>query len=192
MPEAPGARVVVLGVGNELYRDDGVGVVAARELGCHGLPPHVEVIEGHVGGLDLLFEMEGATQVILIDAVDHGGAPGQVVVFTPDQVRLLPPGSIASLHEIGLEHVLELGALVGLTENLQVIGVQPEQVTAGFELSPAVQAAVPRVLCEVRRLLQLGECAVSPVPGTGSPAAPAGGASEGDSAHGQGQSHGCG
>jgi len=70
------SSVVVIGVGNELLRDEGVGMVVARALQGEKLPPNVRVVEGGVGGLDLLFEMEGAERAIIVDAADMGLEPG--------------------------------------------------------------------------------------------------------------------
>lgn len=145
---------VVLGIGNELYRDDGVGVVVARELAARGLPAGVEVIEGRVGGLDLLFEMEGAARVIIVDAVDLGLAPGTVRAFAPHEVDFSRLQAIASLHQVGLADVLELGRLLDLTPDIQIVGIQPEEVSAGFALTAAVTAAVPEAVQAVRDLLE--------------------------------------
>jgi hydrogenase maturation protease len=148
------SRTVVLGVGSELYADDGVGV--ARALAATELPAGVEVIEGHVGGLDLLFDMEGADHVIIVDAVEMQREPGEVVVFTPDEVRLLPPGTVASLHHIGLEQVLEFARLVGLQARLHVVGVQPASVAPGLALTDAAARAVPVAVAQVRELVNAG------------------------------------
>ncbi|MBU0606466.1 MAG: hydrogenase maturation protease [Armatimonadetes bacterium] len=154
MPEGAPARVVVLGVGSELYTDDGVGVAVARELAGDALPPPVEVVEGHVGGLDLLFDMEGADHVIIVDAVAMGRAPGEVAVFTPAEVKMLPPGTICSLHHIGLEQVLEFAGLMGFDARLHVVGIQPESVSPGLGLSATAAAAVPVAIARVRQLLR--------------------------------------
>jgi len=160
-------RIVVLGVGNELYADDGVGVVVARELTAYALPPTVQVVEGHVGGLDLLFEMEGASHVIIVDAVDMARPPGTVAVFTPDEVKLLPPGTIASLHHIGLEHVLELAGLVGVTPNLHVVGIQPARIEPDFALSETAAQAVPVAIAQVQELLRADGVDVAETDNTG-------------------------
>jgi len=147
-------RVVVIGVGNELYGDDGVGVVVARALMRQGdLPVGVEVIEGHTGGLNLLFDLEGAQYAILIDAVDMARSPGEVRVFTPQEAQLVAPGKIASLHHIGLEQVLALGQLVELPPHIHIVGIQPQRVELGAGLSPAVAHAVPQAVQRVRELL---------------------------------------
>lgn len=152
MNQATGPTVI-LGVGNELYRDDGVGVVVARELATTELPPDVTVIEGRVGGLNLLFDMEGASRVIIIDSVDMSKAPGTVVVFRPQEVSTIQLQTVASLHQVGLGHVLELGRLLGLTDQIHIVGIQPLEVGAGLALTPTVARAVPEAVEAVKRLL---------------------------------------
>ena len=154
MSEATGEReVVVLGVGNELYRDEGVGVLVARELGGQSLLADVRVIEGAVGGLDLLWEMENARLVILVDAADMGVPPGTIRVFSPDDVELLQKTKVASLHEIGLAEVLAFGKLIEICPEMLIVGIQPETVAPGFELSEAVAEALPRAVQTVLGLL---------------------------------------
>ncbi len=149
---AQAARTVVIGVGNGLYTDEGVGPAVVQRLVAEGVPEGVEVIDGAVGGLNLLFDMEGAARVVVVDAAQMGLEPGTVRVFTPEQVRLSGVPDVASLHHIGLKDVLELGALVGVTPEVHIVGVQPGRVAPGLELTAPVAAAVPRALEEVRRL----------------------------------------
>lgn len=152
MSEQP-PETVVLGVGNELYRDEGVGVVVARLLAQEGTAPEVRVVEGALGGINLLFEMEGARRVIVVDAVDMGAAPGTVRVFTPEDVEVVPPTMVASLHQVGLGQVLELGPLIGVQPQVHIVGIQPAEVAPGFELTETVTRAVPEALAAVRGLL---------------------------------------
>lgn len=152
MSEQP-PHTVVLGVGNELYRDEGVGVVVARLLAEEGTAPGVRVIEGALGGINLLFEMEGARHVIVVDAVDMGAPPGTVRTFTPEEVEVVPPAMVASLHQVGLGQVLELGQLIDVRPQVHIVGIQPEAVAPGFDLTETVARAVPEALASVRQLL---------------------------------------
>jgi hydrogenase maturation protease len=156
MSDATGPTVV-LGVGNELYRDDGVGVVVARELAGCELPADVTVVEGCVGGINLLFDMEGASRVIIVDAVDMSLPPGTVRVFRPDEVSIAQLETVASLHQIGLGQVLELGQLLGLTEHIQIVGIQPQEATPGLALTETVARVVPEAVQTVRHLLDAVE-----------------------------------
>lgn len=150
---AQDGRTVVLGVGNDLCGDDGFGVAVARALGEGPPAAGVEVVDGGVGGLDLLFAMEGAAHVIIADAVDMGLEVGALRVFRLDEAHPVPTGAVASLHQVGLAEVLKLGAAVGIAPDVRVVGVQPLSVRPGCGLSPAVAAAVPRAVAQVRRLL---------------------------------------
>jgi hydrogenase maturation protease len=151
--EPTAGEVVVLGVGNELYRDEGVGVRVARALAQQPLPADVRVVEGAVGGLDLLWEMEQARRVILVDAAEMGESPGTIRVFAPDDVQMLHKTKVASLHEIGLPEVLAFGKLTQVCPELLIVGIQPTTVAPGFELSEAVAEALPRAVQTVRELL---------------------------------------
>jgi hydrogenase maturation protease len=148
----PAGGTVVIGVGNELFRDEGVGVVVAREFAAAGAPEGVRVVEGAVGGLNLLFDMEGAARVVIIDAVDMGQPPGTVRVFTPEEVEMEGLPVVASLHQVGLSDVLELGPLVGVRPEVHIVGIQPAEVVPGFELTKTVAAVVSQAVSEVRRL----------------------------------------
>ena len=153
MAATPGGDTLVLGVGNELYRDEGVGVVVAREVAALGTPPGVRGVEGAVGGLNLLFDMEAAARVIIVDAVDMGLEPGAWRVFTPDDVHIAQMSRVASLHQIGLEHILEQGQVVGICPAVQIVGVQPAEVAPGFGLTDTVARMVPEAVRAVRQLL---------------------------------------
>ncbi|MCX7598691.1 MAG: hydrogenase maturation protease [Armatimonadetes bacterium] len=143
-------RIVVLGVGSELHGDDSVGVVVARRLQGKSLPENVEVVVGHTGGLNLLFDMEGADWAIVVDAVDFGGRPGEICVFEAEDADLVKVSRVASLHHVSLADVLELGRETGITPRVTVVGIQPGQLGFGQDLSAEVaqrvEAAVQAVV----------------------------------------------
>nr|MDO8077135.1 hydrogenase maturation protease [Candidatus Freyarchaeota archaeon] len=147
-------RVVVIGVGNLLLGDEGVGVRVVEELTEMDLPPHVEVVDGGTGGIVLLNLMEGADRVILVDAVLGGGSPGEIYVLSLDR---LMGGRVKffSLHEMDLLSVLRIGKELGkLPPELVLIGVEPKNYQEyTMELSPEVRAAIPRVIEKVVELL---------------------------------------
>ncbi|MHA1580574.1 MAG: hydrogenase maturation protease [Candidatus Freyarchaeota archaeon] len=147
-------RVVVIGVGNLLLGDEGVGVRVVEELTKMDLPPHVEVVDGGTGGIVLLNLMEGADRVILVDAVLGGGSPGEIYVLSLDG---LIGGRVKffSLHEMDLLSVLRIGKeLDKLPPELVLIGVEPKNyLEYTIELSPEVRAAIPMVVEKVLKLL---------------------------------------
>jgi hydrogenase maturation protease len=149
------APVLVLGIGNILLRDEGIGIRVIEAM--RGLElPGVEFVDGATGGLDLIDVISGRRKLIVVDAARADVAPGTVFRMRPED--LAPPGE-ASIpqHEMGLLEVLkataQLGALPGETI---IFGVQPKELSWGLELTDEVAAVVPKVV-----ELVAGEIAVS-------------------------------
>jgi hydrogenase maturation protease len=150
-------KIVILGVGNLLLSDEGVGVHVAHELMKLDLPPEVSVVEGGTDGFRLLNVITEADRVIVIDAVRSGAAPGSVYRFDVNDIRSVPPGFMTSVHQVGILEVIELSGLIGKTPRATVIGVEPKSLEMSMELSPEVKEKIPRiielVLEEVKRFL---------------------------------------
>ena len=139
--------VVVAGVGNTLMQDDGIGVWAVRALARdYVLPSRVRLMEGGVLGLQLVYELCSAQQLLIIDAMNGEGPPG--TIYRVDAGSLLKGRrTIMSLHEVGVVEVLSVGGLLGMRPHARVLGVQPlETASPGLELTPTLQAALPRVV----------------------------------------------
>ena len=139
-------RVLVLGLGNLVRSDDGLGVHAALQLANDTrVPRDVEVIDGGTQGLNLLPAITAATHIVAIDAVNTGAAPGTIFRYELSQFDALP-GS-PSVHQIGFADLLEaLRWLDKSVPNLVLLGVQPEETGWGTKLSPSVEAALPRLI----------------------------------------------
>jgi len=136
-------RIMLLGLGNLVRSDDGVGVHAVQRLKNDvRLPQGVEVLDGGTLGLQLLPAIEDATHVLAIDAVNTGAEPETVVRF--DMSELTPlPGS-PSVHQIGFADLLSALQWKGkFPEHMVLLGVQPEETGWGTELSARVEAALP-------------------------------------------------
>ncbi len=149
---------LILGLGNPLRGDDGVGCRMVEELTRWELPPGVHVLDGGAGGLGLLDLMEGWKRVVIVDAAEMGQKPGEFVRFSPADVRLASAsdrpsagsGHRFSLHHAGLSEVLTLAdALDRTLPEMVIFGVQPARVGWGEGLSPAVEAALPALIAAV-------------------------------------------
>lgn len=152
------AATLVLGLGNPLRGDDGVGVRTAQLLAAQALPPGVEVVDGGTQGLGVVNLMEGRQRLIVVDAADVGRAPGQFVRFTLAETRLLgdPDQQDASddrhlsVHAAGLRDALLLaGALKMLPDEVIIFGVQPATLEWDRTLSPEVEATLPGLIAAV-------------------------------------------
>jgi len=137
------ARILILGIGNILMRDDGAGVRAVEALRESVIPESVEVVDGGTAGLALIDEIEGRERVIVIDAMDAGDPPGTVRRMTPDDLAGGAAGAL-SLHEFGLLQALDGARLLGRApREVIVYGVQVKDVSLGLDLSDEVAAALP-------------------------------------------------
>ena len=139
-------KIVILGVGNLLLSDEGVGVHVAKELMKMNLPPEVSVVEGGTDGFRLLNVITEADRLIVIDAVKGGAEPGSLYRFDIDDVRSCPSGFKTSVHQIGILEVIDLSSLIGKRPHTTVIGVEPKSLEMSMELSPEVKEKIPRII----------------------------------------------
>lgn len=142
--------ILILGLGNPLQGDDGVGCRVAQELEKRELPDQVEVMEGGTPGIGLLNLMQGRARVIIVDAAEMGIAPGEFRRFTSEQVTLTGAAQRFSLHRSGVADALALAhALKIELPKIVFFGIQPARVGWGDALSASVDAAVPRVIAAI-------------------------------------------
>lgn len=139
-------KIVILGVGNLLLSDEGVGVHVANELVKLELPPGVTVVEGGTDGFRLINVITEADRLIVVDAVKGGGAPGSIYRFDINEVQSCPSGFKTSVHQIGILEVINLSGLIGKTPQTTVIGIEPESLEMGMELSPEIKAKIPKII----------------------------------------------
>ena len=144
--------LLVLGVGNPLRGDDGIGPRVVEQLQQAGLPTDVEAFDAGAAGFNLLYWLDGRRRVIIVDAADVGLEAGQFARFTPEQVELTGAAEGAGSHQAGLAEVLALArALERPLPEIVVFGVQPGSLEWGTGLTAEVEAAVPLL---VRAVLQ--------------------------------------
>ena len=137
---------LVLGIGNILLRDEGVGVRAVEILQRMDLPEGVQVIDGGTSGADLIEHLADRSKVVVIDAVEGEGLPGTIYRLRRDDLMCSSRGSI-SLHQIGLVESLTMARFLGCDpQEVIVFGVQPGSISPGLELTPEVVSAVPKIV----------------------------------------------
>ncbi|MGB4705311.1 MAG: HyaD/HybD family hydrogenase maturation endopeptidase [Candidatus Saccharicenans sp.] len=141
-------KIVVLGLGNILNRDEGAGVFALRKLEAvvpEGWKQRMELIDGGVLGLDLLPYVEKASRLLILDSVEVNGEPGEIFEFKNEQIKTFFTGKI-SWHQLGFQEVLEVAKVRGnFPQEVFLIGVVPGDTLIGFGLSPAVEKAIGKM-----------------------------------------------
>ena len=140
-------KVVVLGVGNTLLQDEGIGVRAVELLQeRYVLPPEVSVVDGGTAGMELLECLEDSDKLVIIDCVRVGQPPATLIRRVDDEVPQFFRTKI-SPHQIGVSDVLAALQLRGrFPKHLALIGIQPKSLECGIELTPEIAATMPQVL----------------------------------------------
>jgi hydrogenase maturation protease len=139
------SRVLIIGIGNLILQDEGIGVHAVRELARQSLPPQVEVIEGGTALMELLPAIRDAERIIVIDALRGGAKPGTIYRLSPDDLMIDAERTL-SLHQVGLLEVLGMARQLGGNPHVVIIGVEPKEISWGMELTPEVAARIPQVI----------------------------------------------
>ena len=143
MKESSGMDEFVLGIGNVLLRDEGIGCHVIHAL--EGIPlPDVKIIDGGTCP-DVVGLLEDADKLIVVDAVKAGGIPGQIYRFHLEDITL-EQKPFLSLHDMGLVDNLMLMKLWHSIAEAVVIGVEPKEIEWGLELSPELQEKIPQII----------------------------------------------
>jgi hydrogenase maturation protease len=149
--------VLVLGIGNLLMSDDGVGVRVAQQLQReYCFAENVKILDGGTLGLDLLPELEWIEHLIVVDAVEIGQKPGTCVRLAGEELPIALETKV-SAHQMGLKDLLSVARLLGHSPGEMVlIGVQPGSIEMDTELTPEVDAVlqvlVVNILNELKKI----------------------------------------
>jgi hydrogenase maturation protease len=151
-------RILILGLGNILLKDEGIGVHVAKELQKQDLPGNVEVIDGGTAGLDVLSLAAGVNKLVIIDALRAGKEPGTIyktrlnsrqkdsLTKTFSQEKQ----SKISLHQVDLLDALSLSEKINVApEEIVIIGIEPGDVDYGLEPTERVKQKVPEIIKKV-------------------------------------------
>lgn len=157
------ATLLIMGIGNVLWADEGFGVRCVEHLAQNwSLPDGVTLLDGGTQGLYLLPFLESADTLIVFDAVDYGLEPGTLKIVEGDEVPRFMGAKKMSLHQTGFQDVIATAQLMGYCpETLLLIGCQPEELEDyGGGLRDVVAAQIePAVHVALTRLAQMGHVA---------------------------------
>lgn len=146
-------KTLVLGIGNLLMGDEGVGIHVVRHLEAHFPLPGVDLLDGGTGGFHLMEYFQSYERVILIDATIDGQPPGSIAMLHPKFSKDYPPTLTA--HDIGLKDLLDALYLSGSQPQIALFTISIRDLDqVGLELSVEVQAAVPRAAEKIAAYLK--------------------------------------
>ena len=142
-------KIVVLGIGNLLLKDEGVGVHVVQALQKESLPENVEVIDGSVLGFDLLPIVQSCDKLIVVDAIKSNEKPGTIFKFNAQDIDIKRDTSV-SLHDVDFFQVLELAKRLNKLPPTELITIVPKEIDWGMELSDCLSEKI----AELKRLVK--------------------------------------
>ena len=153
--------ILILGIGNLLLKDEGVGIHVIRRLEQRKLPNSVHLMDGGTGGLNLFHHLTKYKKVILIDAINAHKKPGEIIRIAYDplqlqdkQTELYPHQKPLSMHETNFTAVLELAKEMKIKAEIIIFGIQPQVIDYGEDLSPEVKKSIPLIIKQIMRELK--------------------------------------
>ena len=147
-------RVLILGVGNILLKDEGLGIRAVEQIReRYILPPGVSAVDGGTGGLKLLSLINDYSNVIIIDAVASRSEPGTIHRIPARELPKAQP-LLRTAHDIGVMDLLALAGLEGHSPEVVVIGMEPADLSPGLKLSPVIEGRLPEIAALVVKELE--------------------------------------
>ncbi|MHC4927011.1 MAG: hydrogenase maturation protease [Planctomycetota bacterium] len=149
-------ETIVIGLGNPLMADEGIGCVLADELAklaaAGKLPTdNVDYLDGGCGGMYLLHSIADRKKVILIDCALMGTEPGTIIRFTPDDVNTIKQMVHLSLHEVDILQVIKMAKEIGqCPEEIIIFGIEPVAITQQMHLNEAVTQKIPEYIDTIK------------------------------------------
>jgi len=134
-------KIAVIGVGNPLRQDDGIGILLLKKLKKieKNLPKSIDLIDFGTGGMNLLYVFEKYQRIIIIDAADINKKPGEVLIFNPNQVISKKINSKITTHQSDILNIVEIAKKLGTEPYIKFFAVQPQITDCGTELSKKLQ-----------------------------------------------------
>ena len=150
MMEKNKKEILILGVGNPLRRDDGIGPKVIQLLEenrtTYKLSAGTDLLDGGTDGLGLIEYLKEYKKVIIIDAVDMKLAPGTIKIFTPREAVLNIKSDALSTHGFGIAELIKLAKGLEINQELVIVGVQPEEVGYGEGLSKIIESKLNKIV----------------------------------------------
>lgn len=147
--DPPGCAVMVVGCGNLLRGDDGVGPILVRHLWERGVPDGLRLVDGGTAGMDVAFQMRGAERVVIVDASATGATPGTTYRVPGAELAQLPPMEGVHTHSFRWDHAIALARWAlgdDCPSDITVFLIEAANVAMGADLSPEVTSAMEKVI----------------------------------------------
>jgi hydrogenase maturation protease len=151
-------NTVILGIGNILLKDDGIGVHIVEKLKDENLPSTVELVDGGTSTLDTLSYFLEYEKVIVIDSLKAGYAPGNIYKIKPEDIKNYKRENL-SIHDVQILDVVKLANMYEKYPDVTIFGIEPEEITFDTEMTDCMKIIIPEVINFIKKELILNKYA---------------------------------
>ena len=147
-------NTVIIGIGNILLQDDGIGVHVIRQLENEKLPSTIELVDGGTSTLDMLGFFLDNRKVIVVDCLRAGLKPGTIYKIKPEDIKSYKKENL-SIHDVQILDVVEMANMMGKYPEVVIFGIEPEKIAVDLEMTRTIISKIPEIICNIKKELQI-------------------------------------
>ncbi len=146
-------RIAVIGLGNSLRRDDGIGVIILESLLNNYKRPRIDYLNFGISSFDLIHRLQDYDAALLIDGIASGLAAGELKIFSLEEASFVKEGAAISSHELNLKDIFRLTRDLGLKTKIYVAGIQVQDVSFGESLSAPLKEKLQELTKKIDKFI---------------------------------------
>ena len=145
---------VILGIGNILLKDDGIGIHVVKKLEDEGLPSTIEVVDGCTSTLDTLSYFLEYEKIIVIDSLKAGYEPGTIYKIKPEDIKNYKRENL-SIHDVQILDVVKIAEMYNKHPDVTIFGIEPKEIIFDTEMTDCMKRKVPEIINLIKRELNV-------------------------------------
>jgi len=145
---------VIIGIGNILLQDDGVGVHVIKKLENEELPSTIELVDGGTSTLDMLGYFMDYGKVIVVDCLRSGLKPGTIYKIKPEDIKSYKKENL-SIHDVQILDVVKMANMMDIYPEVVIFGIEPEKIAIGLEMTQTIISKIPEIICHIKKELKI-------------------------------------
>lgn len=147
-------KIAIIGIGNILLKDDGVGVHTIKQLENEELPSTIELVDGGTSTLDMLSYFLDFEKVIVIDCLRAGYEPGTIYRIRPEDITSFKKESL-SIHDVQILDVVKMANMLGKYPKVVIFGIEPKEICFDLEMSNEMKTKMPEIIKHIKKELNI-------------------------------------
>lgn len=147
-------ETVILGIGNILLKDDGIGIHVVKQIEDEKFPSTIEVVDGGTSTLDTLSYFLGCKKVIVIDSLKAGYEPGTIYKIKPEEIKNYKRENL-SIHDVQILDVVKLANMYDKYPDVIIFGIEPKEISFDTEMTECMKMKIPEVINLIKKELNI-------------------------------------